>query len=460
MQSALRIRPPAVAGMFYPGNHATLGAAVHALLTDIPPTSGTPPKALIVPHAGYIYSGPVAATAYAQLMPVEAAIHRVVLLGPVHRVPVHGLALPDVDAFDTPLGRIPLDKAICDKLKTLPQVCVSTAAHAEEHSLEVHLPFLQTILEDFTLVPLAVGNASAEDVAGVLEAAWGGDETLIVVSSDLSHYMPYSAAQALDAETCQRVLAFDTHIGHTEACGATPIRGLLKAAQRHGLQPRLLDLRNSGDTAGDKMRVVGYASFAFSPAPEEPVIPDADDGELGHALLTNARHAIATRLGLPAPDLVDLPALRKPGASFVTLTLGGALRGCVGGLQARRPLGEDVFEHALAAAFSDPRFPPVEAEEWPHLAVEVSLLSPAWPMQFTDEDDALMQLRPGIDGVILDYQGHRATFLPQVWEQLPSPADFLSQLKRKAGLPGDFWSSAIALSRYSVQKWHAEPNHG
>lgn len=458
--AASSVRHPAVAGMFYPASHAALGAMIHTLLDKAAPLATNRPKALIVPHAGYIYSGSVAASAYAQLMPEAAAIHRVVLLGPVHRVPVHGLALPGVAAFETPLGSIPLDAEACASLAALPQVCISTAAHAEEHSLEVHLPFLQTILEDFTLVPLAVGNASTADVAEVLETVWGGPETVIVVSSDLSHYLPYAAAQALDAETCRRILAFDTHIDHDGACGATPIRGLLRVTAQHGLLPQLLDLRNSGDTAGDKARVVGYAAIAFC-EPRPTAQPDAkEDDTLGHSLLSLARQAIATRLGQPVPMVADLPALHRPGASFVTLTLGGALRGCIGSLTARRGLGEDVRENALAAAFEDPRFPPVEADEWPRLRVEVSLLSSSEPMPTASEAETLAQLRPGIDGVIFECQGHRATFLPQVWEQLPQPADFMAQLKRKAGLPSDFWSPAVRLSRYTVRKWQEAEGHG
>jgi len=221
-------------------------------------------KALIVPHAGYIYSGAIAATAYATLRPVAARIRRVILLGPTHRVAVRGLALPDADAFDTPLGRVMLDADAARVIGRLPQVCVSSQAHAQEHSLEVQLPFLQSVLTDFTLLPLAVGRATAEEVAEVLEFLWGGEETLIVISSDLSHYLPYPIAQRVDDETAQTILALEPPISHERACGGTPVNGLMLAAQKHALVPHLLDLRNSGDTAGTRDRVVGYASFAFT----------------------------------------------------------------------------------------------------------------------------------------------------------------------------------------------------
>ncbi len=263
------VRLPAVAGVFYPAEPADLAEEVSALLARS--TDGARgkllPKAIIAPHAGYIYSGPTAAAVYARLALSRRQITRVVLLGPVHRVPVRGLALPGVQAFATPLGMIPLDAEAIERIAALPQVTVSSAAHAPEHSLEVHLPFLQTVLEQFTIVPLAVGDATAAEVAEVLDALWGGAETLIVVSSDLSHYLNYPDAQALDRVTAQAILDLRTDISHEQACGGTPINGLLLAAHRRSLQPELLDLRNSGDTAGDHRRVVGYGAFAFYETP-------------------------------------------------------------------------------------------------------------------------------------------------------------------------------------------------
>jgi MEMO1 family protein len=264
-QPAPFIRMPAVAGMFYPGDSSELahdlakmlGTAAH----DAPERAV--PKAIIAPHAGYIYSGPVAASVYTLLAPARKRITRVVLLGPTHRVSVRGLALPGCRAFATPIGAVEIDKEALDTLRALPQVVVSPEAHALEHSLEVHVPFLQTVIERFTLVPLAVGHASVQDVAAVLDVLWGGPETLIVVSSDLSHYLPYNDAQAVDRATAAAILELATDISHEQACGATPVTGLTHLARSRGLKPELIDLRNSGDTAGDKSRVVGYGSFAF-----------------------------------------------------------------------------------------------------------------------------------------------------------------------------------------------------
>lgn len=264
------IRPAAVAGMFYPASSAVLARDIREMLARADTSVGRP-KAVIAPHAGYMYSGPIAANVYNTLSSMRDRIRRVVLLGPTHRVAIQGLALPMSTAFATPLGVVPIDREAMTLIEDLPQVVFSEVAHAQEHSLEVQLPFLQTVLTDFALVPLAVGRATPTQVAEVLERLWGGDETLVVVSSDLSHYLPYAEAHDKDRRTAQCVVALDAHLDHQQACGATPVNGLLLAVRRRGLTARLIDLRNSGDTAGDKSRVVGYGAFAFSEEdPDEP----------------------------------------------------------------------------------------------------------------------------------------------------------------------------------------------
>lgn len=257
------IRPSAVAGTFYPADASSLKHTVQRFLTEARSFDLTP-KALIVPHAGYIYSGAIAAAAYATLKSAASQIRRVILLGPTHRIPVQGLALPGSDAFDTPLGRVMIDRDAALAAAQLPQVYTSIAAHAQEHSLEVQLPFLQTLLTDFTLLPLVVGNATSDEVAEVINTLWGGKETLIVISSDLSHYLPYRSAQHGDKGTVQAILNFQHPISHERACGGTPISGLLVAAKKNHLVPHLLEICNSGDTAGTKERVVGYTAMAFT----------------------------------------------------------------------------------------------------------------------------------------------------------------------------------------------------
>jgi len=257
------VRRPAVAGMFYPDDPEELRAQIQSFLAQAI-VGGSVPKAIIAPHAGYIYSGPVAASAYGRLRAGRGIIRRVVLLGPSHRVGFRGIAVSAMNAFATPLGRIPIDKAALEQIRELPYVSFLEQAHAQEHSLEVHLPFLQEVLGDFSLVPLVVGDASPEQVGMVLEALWDGPETLLVISSDLSHYHDYQTARRMDSATSQAIqsLRFED-IGYEDACGRNPVRGLLWAARRRGLLGEIVDLRNSGDTAGSRDHVVGYGAYVF-----------------------------------------------------------------------------------------------------------------------------------------------------------------------------------------------------
>ena len=452
------VRAPAVAGSFYPYALAELQTQLDGMLAGVPRTEPVMPKALIAPHAGYIYSGPVAASAYATLYPFREKIARVVLLGPTHRVAVRGLALPASTVFATPLGQVAVDADAVSTLRTMAQVRTSDEVHALEHSIEVHLPFLQRVLDRFQLVPLAVGDASTEEVAEVLNVLWGGEETLIVISSDLSHYLPYDQARIVDEQTARMVLGLAPQLDHHRACGATPVNGLLHVASERGLHPELLDLRNSGDTAGDRKRVVGYASFAFYPSAvrTQASTSETDSAVDGKLLVSIARASIASQFGLHFSVRDNAAFLHKPGATFVTLKSNGDLRGCIGTLTPHRTLVEDVRANACAAAFKDPRFAPLRFDELSSIRVEVSLLSALEPMRYQSEAEAVEQMRPGVDGVMLEFGAHRGTFLPQVWENLREPRKFLGELKRKAGLPADFWDAGVRLSRYSVAKW-AEP---
>jgi len=444
------VRPAAVAGMFYPAAPRELAREVDDMLAHSAAGGLAPgfPKALIVPHAGYVYSGSVAAEAYDRLRPARGIVHRVVLLGPCHRVPVRGLALPEASAFATPLGQVPIDQGAVASLAGLSQVVVSSAVHAEEHALEVQLPFLQRVLGEFSLVPLAVGAATPEQVAEVIDRLWGGAETLIVISSDLSHYHPYEEARAIDRGTARAILDFSTDIDHEQACGATPVAGMLLAAKRHKLNVELLDLRNSGDTAGGRGRVVGYAAFAFWDG------ATSFGEEHGRTLLDIARNSIEAALGVSKLKLLpDEPWLKQERATFGTLTQNGRLRGCIGSLEAHRPLGEDVRHNARAAALSDPRFPPLAREELASTRIEVSLLSTPKQLAFGDHTELIAQLRPGEDGLILEYGEARGTFLPQVWDSLPDPEQFVAELKRKAGLSPAVSTAKCRVQRYQVLKW-------
>lgn len=429
------------------------------------------PKALIAPHAGHIYSGRTAGRAYALVRPFgqlgSGRIRRVVLIGPAHRVYVKGIALPGVDAYATPLGQVPIATLGALALADLPFVATRPDVHAPEHSLEVHVPFLQRALGRFELLPLVVGDATPAQVTQVIERLWGGQDVLWVISTDLSHFHGYDEANAIDAASCAQVLALDGRLDHDQACGATPVNGLLALARQKGLRIEQIERCNSGDTGANtpqgRERVVGYASFALyedagSPATVDPRAPrHGVEAEQGTRLVRLARAALNAAVGAPVSAEPPVADLQAPGAAFVTLTQAGQLRGCIGSLQARRPLAEDVRDNAVAAALHDPRFAPVSASEAPALRVDVSVLTPARPLPFVNQAHALWQLQPGLDGVVFEcsHQGRlfRSTFLPQVWEQLPNVVTFMAHLKAKAGLPQDFWSPEVRLSIYRVQKF-------
>lgn len=452
------IRKPAVAGMFYPGSASALRAEVEGFLAAAK-TDAPCPKAIIAPHAGYRYSGAIAASAYARLAHAPAPVTRVILLGPCHRVAVRGLALSGADYFETPLGRVEIDHDAEALIADIPGVAAFPPTHEQEHALEVHLPFLQVLLDDFKLVPIVVGETSPELVAQALEKLWGGPETLIVISSDLSHYLDYEQARAIDNRTADAITSFAPQkIERGGACGRFPVGGLLHVARRRAMTCEQLDLRNSGDTAGTKDRVVGYGAWAFyEPATDFEAATKKLLAEHGAHLLSIADASIRCGLSTQKPLAIDLDKeprdVVKEGASFVTLkTADGHLRGCIGSAAARRPLAQDIAENAYSAAFKDPRFPPVSKDEYDSLKRLISVLSPQAAMQFADEADLLKQLRPGIDGLVIADGPRRALFLPSVWEQLPTPEQFLGHLKRKAGMPADHWSQTFKANRFIAEE--------
>lgn len=471
-----RVRPAAVSGLFYPAAAAELRSELATLFQWAEESRRAPaaapgaqaaagqggapaplaiPKALIAPHAGYMYSGAVAASAYARIRSARGKITRVVLLGPAHRAYVQGMSLPEATAFATPLGEVPLDMEAMTELRARLPLNDLRAAHAGEHALEVHLPFLIDALgSEFKLVPLLVGEASIAQVVEVLDTLWGGEETLIVISTDLSHYHPYREAMEIDNGTIDAVLNLRTDLTHEQACGATPLAGLLGMARRRGMRIELTDRCNSGDTAGDRGRVVGYAAFAlYENDGTHAVLPDwFPDG--GARVLTRlARTSIKGALGNDPSFAMHAAWLKQPAATFVTLRKNGELRGCIGSLEPHRSIAEDIRANAVAAAMHDQRFAPVTMDELPSLEIEISLLTEPRGIAFTDEADALRQLRPGIDGIIFEAEGRRSTFLPQVWEELPEPREFMMHLKRKAGFADDYWGPDVKLSRYGALKF-------
>jgi len=369
--------------------------------------------------------------------------------------------VPSVAAFSTPLGEIALDAPAIRDILRLPQVISMDAAHEREHSLEIHLPFLQRALNGFTLVPLVVGRTSPGAVAEVLANLWGGSETLIVISTDLSHYLDYETCRRLDARTSQAILAGNIDaIGDDQACGRGGVKGLLRLLQGTAATTELLDLRNSGDTQGARDRVVGYGSWTVSEP--EGGLGDRRMVALGHGRLMLGIARAAIRQGLaggktPGINWERVPAaLKEDGAAFVTINMNGRLRGCIGSLVAHRPLADDIAQNAWKAAFKDPRFEPLSQEELARCEIEISLLSPHTPFPIRDEADLIARLRPGRDGLTLQDGSKRALFLPSVWEGIRDPAVFVQRLKQKAGWAADYWSGNIQATRFTTEKISAQ----
>lgn len=489
-----RIREPAVAGLFYPADAKALSAALDKLLAAAPAQNLGKLRALVCPHAGYQYSGPTAAHGYKQLAGRD--VHTVILMAPSHYALFDGVSVLDADGYVTPLGQIPISPKSAELVRGRPfrleprggvrrppwsgQSFKKAGSREDdtpetwEHSGEVQVPFLQKSLTNFSLVSLVFGQVDPLEVANAL-AKHLDDHTVLIASSDLSHYHPYEQAKGLDTGCVKAICDLDLpKLKNAEACGIGPIQTLVHLAKAKGWQTKLLDYRNSGDTAGDKSGVVGYAAIAFfepeataqgsaqagaaaTGASPPNAIPASEFNEAERKqLLALARRALeaSVRAGkLPEPDLKDFPpSFALPRGSFVTLTKHGQLRGCIGNIAPRLPLYQAIIENARAAALHDYRFDPVKPAELGELEIEVSVLTEPKSLSFASPDDLLAKLRPNVDGVILKLGFHSATFLPQVWEKIPDKVAFLDQLAQKAGAARGAWrESGTKVEVYQVE---------
>lgn len=488
-----RVREPAVAGLFYPADAKRLAATLDKLLASVETQSPGKLRALVCPHAGYEYSGPIAAHSYKQLAGRD--VRTVLLMAPSHYALFDGVSVLDADAYRTPLGLVPVSPKSAELAKVKPfrleprggvrrppwsgQSPKPAGAREDdtpetwEHSGEVQVPFLQKSLSNFSLVSLVFGQVEPREVAEVLSKHLD-DQTVLIASSDLSHYHPYDEAKALDTGCVKAICDLDLpKLKGAEACGIGPIQTVVHLAKMKGWQTRLLDYRNSGDTAGDKSGVVGYAAIAFfepeSAAQSKPRSPEAapaaqfNDAERKQ-LLTLARRALeaSVKTGiLPEPDVKEFPpSFALPKGSFVTLTKHGQLRGCIGNITPRLPLYQAILENARAAALNDYRFEPVKPAELGELEIEVSVLTEPKPLSFTSPDDLLAKLRPNVDGVMLKLGFQSATFLPQVWEKIPDKVAFLDQLALKAGASRGAWrESGTKVEVYQVEAFEEAKPH-
>jgi MEMO1 family protein len=444
-------RQPVFAGSWYEGDAGTLKTYLHGVVDKAPTDWAPNPKVLIMPHAGHRFSGHLAARVAAQLNP--GTVRRIVIFGPSHRHGFRGIALPGSAGYRTPLGDLPIDAELATRVRAFHEVIAEPLAHAQEHSLEVILPFIQFRLGNLPILPLVVGAMEPHRLRALIAALWGGSETLLVISSDLTHFLTGDEAAKVDLQTaCKVEKAESEALESHQACGHQALSALLDEGRRRGLRFTRLGLTHSGNITGDHSRVVGYGAWAGHE------LKDARLSErLRGDLLRAAREGLGLRLkNGKVPDIntatFAIP-LQGIGASFVTLSLNGQLRGCIGSLVAHQPLVADVVNNAVKAGFSDPRFPPVTAAELEQCEIEIAVLSRSVAMTFSSEQDLLTQLSPGEDGLILIEGDRRSTFLPKVWDSLPTPELFLNNLKRKAGLPENHWSDSVQIARYTTERF-------
>ncbi len=455
-----KTREAAVAGLFYPADVYQLEKDVTGYLQMTPPKLGRRPHIMIVPHAGYMYSAMVAARAYQQLQPYAAEIKKVIIIGPAHRVPVRGAALSTAGDFRTPLGLVKTDKKLTETLAVNPHFEYNDKAHKDEHALEVQLPFLQKVLKNFSIVPIVYGRIEPADLAMALRPLLRKNDTLLIVSADLSHYLSDEQARQVDAQTAAMVAAGQPLAEH-QSCGAIGINTALLLARQEGLRPELLSMANSGTVTGETDSVVGYASWVFAgePMPQPQLSPLETETE---NLKNFARHNREALFDIVNRALVEAvrgkrfaPArnsyadvLFDKGASFVTLTQDGHLRGCIGSLLPTTAIASDLAANAYAAAREDKRFPPLTQEELDKTSFSISLLTSFERVEFDNEEDLLKQITPNVDGLVLRDGDRQGLFLPAVWKELPAKKDFLNHLKIKAGLSPSYWSPNVKIYRF------------
>jgi AmmeMemoRadiSam system protein B/AmmeMemoRadiSam system protein A len=445
------VRPAQVAGLFYPDDAAILAAKIDAAFAAAPP-SPFRAKMVVVPHAGIDYSGAVAAQAL-RALDLTGGLRRAVIFGPNHRMPLRGLAVHPAAAWSTPLGLAPVAGEALRSILPLDGVALDLAPFEGEHSLEMPLIFLQRLVPGLEIAPVLVGDATPELVEEALRRLWGGPETAICISSDLSHFLPAAKARAKDAETHGLIESGRwSELGPDNACGYAGLKGAIRRAQNLRMRATGAAFATSDQMGGPRERVVGYGAFAFE-YPGAARLEKADQDRL--VAVASASLDFASTRGGATPQIVVepnlAPSLTAHRAAFATLERGAALRGCVGSLFPRRPLAEDVGVNAVRAGFGDPRFPPLTRDELPDLTIKISVLSPATPIPCRSEQELIAQLRPDRDGLLLREGRAAGLFLPSVWREVPSPTDFVRFLKRKMGVAPTPWSATMAASRFSTE---------
>lgn len=457
----MSVREPAVKGQFYPSSSTEIISTIDAYNTKDNKDINIHSRAVIVPHAGYIYSGFTANKALRLLGNVD--IERVVVIGPSHRVAFKGTSAAMFDTYDTPLGSFAIDKTFITKLAQHFDIKFVPQAH-HEHSTEVQMPFIKYYKPDISIVELVYGEEDPATLAKVIDHLLEDKGTAVVISTDLSHYYDIDKANRLDSICVDAVRTLDIErlSQGCEACGKIGIEAMLIVAKHRGLKAQLLDYRTSADASFDKSQVVGYMSAAFVEGAVVQEVVDEENDTKKDTLLSLARASLANAVDLPytynlEETLKENPWLEEEGAAFITLTTkDDQLRGCIGSTIAHRKLYEDVILNAKSAALNDPRFIALKKEEYDKIKVEVSILTEPKVLAYSTVADLKSKVVPAQDGVILKHGKYQATFLPQVWEQLPSFELFFSSLCKKAGMSEECLADKPEISVYQAKKYMEE----
>jgi MEMO1 family protein len=451
------VHPAQAAGTFYPEDPDALRTLIADQRQRARPDGSVAPKVVVAPHAGLVYSGSVAATAFGPWARRAEPPRRVVIVGPAHRVAFRGVALHPAQKWRTPLGEVQVAPAAHAELARAPGIVVDARPFMGEHSLEMHLVMLQAMLRGpFEIVPLLVGDAEPQTVAEALRRVWGGPETVVAVSSDLSHFLDEKRARSIDSDTARRIETLDAAaLDGRRACGFLPIKAALEIAAERDMRGTGLHLATSADAGADASRVVGYGAFALEYAASAR-LAEADRERLLSACM--AALGLATQTGGEAPALNlanESPALSSWRATFVTLTKNDQLRGCIGALSPHRPLIDDALANAARAGFADPRFPPLEPSDLAQLRLDVSILSHSRPIPAGSEAELAAALEPDRDGLILAAGKRRALFLPSVWRHVPDARAFVRHLMAKAGLETTRWPQGLEARRFRAESFGA-----
>lgn len=439
-----KIKQPSVAGSFYSADSNELKNQIENFAKQSKNHYENSTRAVIVPHAGLIYSGRLAYEGISQL---DKTIKNIFIFAPAHRVGFDGLALSSFDIWNTPLGNININQEINNELKEKFNANFIDEALAPEHAIEIQVPLIQTLFENVSIIPILIGKESPHKIKEIIEYYYPNKENGFIISSDLSHFLTDEKAKQIDTVTAQMIESGNIEeFQYQQACGALGIVGLSLFSNENNYSLIRIDMENSSSTTGDKNSVVGYGCwFLYEGKTNDFLKKYYTKSILDLCKIAIKSHFVSQETQIKYPQVFN-----QLGASFVTLEKNNHLRGCIGSIIAHRSLILDIVSNAQNAAFKDPRFNPVEKDELDQLQIAVSILSEPKKMKFKDEDDLLNQMRPNIDGIIIKDKGYQAVYLPSVWEQLPDKKEFLNTLKMKAGLSADYFSDTFEAYRFET----------